>query len=72
MPLKLVYAVDDRIEIMHILNKLFSQTIKEHVTLKRIKLTHPPVLWLKALNIRSLQSEQNKLRNIHCNNANEA
>ena len=57
LPLNLVYSFDDPDGQVALLNKLITDCINVHVSLKRIKVTRPIALWMHDPKIIELQKE---------------
>ena len=47
LPTNLVYAFDEPDDQIDLLNNLIIQGISGHAPTKKVKFTHPPVLWMK-------------------------
>ena len=47
LPTNLVYAFDEPDDQIDLLNNLIIQGISDHAPTKKVKFTHPPVLWMK-------------------------
>ena len=62
LPMSIISCSDDQDEQFEILNSLILEYIERHAPLKRIRVTRPPVPWMKCLNIRDLQKERDTTR----------
>ena len=62
LPFSVVYGLESPDDMINSLNTLFSECIERHAPLKRVKLTHTPVLWMSSDEIRELQVARDKLR----------
>ena len=62
LPFSIIYCFDDPNDKLDIFNSLIIECIENHAPLKRMKITRPPSPWLHHDEIRSLQTERNKLR----------
>ena len=62
LPMSIISCSDDPDEQLETLNSLILECIGRHTPLKRIRVTWPPVPWMKCLNIRDLQKERDNTR----------
>ena len=60
LPLALVYTFEDPNEQLDTRNNLILECIKRHAPLIKTKLTHPPALWMKQLDMADLQKKNKK------------
>ena len=61
-PMSIISYSDDPDEQLETLDTLILECIERHAPLKRIRVTGPPVPWMKCPNIRDLQKERDTTR----------
>ena len=62
LPMSITSYSDDPDEQLETLNSLIRECIGRHAPLKRIRVTGPPVPWMKCPNIKDLQKERDTAR----------
>ena len=62
LPMSIISYSDDPDEQLETLNSLIRECIGRHAPLKRIRVTGPPVPWMKCPNIKDLQKERDTAR----------
>ena len=58
LPMSIISCSDDPYEQLESLNSLILECIERHAPLKRIRVTRPPVPWMKCPYIKDLQKER--------------
>ena len=64
LPLDIVYGIDDPDEKLEIFTTMFKSCLGKHAPLRRVKITRPPAPWLNTDDIRQLQKERDRLRQL--------
>ena len=62
LPMSIISCSDDPDEQLETLNSLILKCIERDAPLKRIRVTGPPVPWMKCPNIKDLQKERDTAR----------
>ena len=62
LPMSIISYSDDPDEQLETINSLIRECIERHAPLKRIRVTGPPVPWMKCPNIKDLQKERDTAR----------
>ena len=62
LPMSIISYSDDPDERLETLNSLILECTEGHAPLKRIRVTRPPVCWMKCPNIKDLQKERDTAR----------
>lgn len=62
LPMSIISCSDDPDEQFETLNSLILEIIGRHAPLKRIRVTRPPVPWMKCPNIRELEKERDSIQ----------
>ena len=62
LPMSIISYSDDPDEQLETLNSLILECTERHTLLKRIRVTRPPVRWMKCSNIKDLQKERDTAR----------
>ena len=62
LPMNTISCSDDPDEQFETLNSLILEITGRHAPLKRIRVTRPPVPWMKCPNIRDLQKERDSIQ----------